>query len=345
MSARPFGILPTGESVEAYTLSASSGFSAEVITYGGAVRSLLVPDRHGELADVVLGFDDLAGYLAPHPYTGAIVGRVAGRINGSRFSLDGKTHVLPVNESPNHLHGGYRGFDKQIWTASPSRQPDGSPALRLTYRSPDGEEGYPGTVDVSVTYRIEGGDTFVIECAASTDRATPFSLTYHSYFNLAGHGSVDDHELQIHADHYAPCDERLALLGRREPVGGLPCDFTRPRRVGDAAPLLYKAHGDLYFVRRPTGIKALVAAARFMDPGSGRVLEVSTTEDCLQLYTGSGFDGTHVGKSGQHYHRHAGLCLECEGFPNGANAPWLGDIILRPGQVLRQTTTYRFSTY
>ncbi|MCE0497550.1 MAG: galactose mutarotase [Methylacidiphilales bacterium] len=351
MQRHPFGSLPTGELVQAFTLKNDAGASLQVITLGGIVTSLCVPDRHGQVADVVLGFDNLERYLAPHPYIGAIAGRVAGRINRSRFVLDGRAYELAPNDPPNHLHGGWSGFDRRLWSAIPLSRVDGADSLRLAYRSPDGEEGYPGTVNVTVIYTLTADNAFVIETEATTDRATPFSLTQHSYFNLAGEGmgTIEGHELQIHAEAYAPTDERMALLGRRVPLAGQGNDFNHPRRIGDALPHLFQAHGDLYFLSRSgadkSSEKALRLAARVFEPASGRVLTVSTTEDCLQLYTGVLLDGSLIGKSGQPYGPHAGLCLECESYPDGANTPALGNIILRPGQLLRHTTVYAFSTH
>jgi aldose 1-epimerase len=339
---RPFGFLPTGEPVHAYTLTNPSGASATILTLGGIVTSLRVPDRHGAFADVVLGFDNLAAYVAGHPYFGAIAGRVAGRITAGRFTLDGVTYPLAINNDPNHLHGGLRGFDKHVWSATPVTRPDGADSLRLTRLSPDGEEGYPGNVTVAVTYTLTADHTLVIDSEASTDRATPFTLTHHSYFNLSGHdaGSVADHTLQIHADAFAPTDTAMTLLGRRDTVTSAN-DFRQPRRVGDALPQLHQHHGDLYFLPDSSVLRT---AAVLADPASGRILTVTTTESCLQLYTGVSLDGTLTGKSGRPYHSHAGLCLECEGYPDGANTPALGDILLRPGTPQRHTTTYAFTT-
>jgi aldose 1-epimerase len=344
-----FGTLPTGESVEAYTLGNDNGFSLQAITYGATITSLRVPDLRGRLDDVVLGFSDLKSYLAPHPYLGAVAGRVAGRISGAGFKLDGRLHELAINDPPNHLHGGLVGFNRRLWLAAPLFRADKGASLQFSYHSPDGEEGYPGAVDVKVTYTVTADNTFVMETEATTDRPTPFSLTQHSYFNLAGEGSgtIEGHEVQILADAYAPTDERMALLGRREPVDGGGNDFNQPRRLADALPHLFQAHGDLYFLPgRGSGKSSPVPrpAARVFEPVSGRVLTVTTTEDCLQIYTGASLDGSFIGKSGRTYGRHAGLCLECEGYPDGANSPELGDIILRPGEIFRQTTVYAFST-
>jgi aldose 1-epimerase len=349
LNSRTFGLFPTGESVDAWTLSGPGGLVLEAITYGGIVTRLLAPDRHGGLADVVLGFNDLDSYLAGHPYFGAIVGRVAGRITGAGFNLEGKTYEVSRNDPPNHLHGGLHGFDKKIWIATPVYSPDGTPSLRLSYRSPDGEEGYPGTVKVTITYTVTGDNVFLIETEAVTDRPTPFNLTHHSYFNLAGEaaGSIADHELQIHADEYVVTGEHMTLLGRLGSVTGHSNDFRQPRRLGAAIPLLFQNHGDLYLIRKTAPNERSpkpVLSARLVHPGSGRVLDVSTTETHLQLYTGAGLDGSLMGKSGAAYARHAGVCLECEGYPDGANAPRLGNIILRPGHPKRQTTAYAFST-
>jgi aldose 1-epimerase len=346
--SRLFGQLPSGESVEAWTLSGSGGLQLEVITYGGIVTRLLAPDRDGRLADVVLGFRELDSYLAGHPYFGAITGRVAGRISGARFTLDEKTYELVPNQAPNHLHGGVEGFDKKIWTATPLDIPGGGSSLRLSYRSRDGEEGYPGTVDVTVTYTVTGDNVFTIDTEAVTDRPTPFNVTHHSYFNLGGEssGSIADHELQIHADQYVPADEHLTLLGRHESVTGQANDFRESHRLGAAIPNLFLNHGDLYLLCKPGGGRfsdELGPAACLVEPHSGRALNVSTTETHLQLYTAAALDGTLTGKSGVRYGRYAGICLECHGYPDGANAPLFSNNILRPERPQRHTTMYAFS--
>lgn len=333
MSPRVYGVLPTGETVEAYTLAGTGGLSLDVITYGGIVTCLHAPDHQGRLANIVLGHDHLADYLADTRYLGAIVGRVAGRISNARFTLDGTVHSLAANDASNHLHGGICGFDKHLWKATPLARTDRAPSLRLSRLSPDGEEGYPGDVSVSVTYTVTPENAFVIETAASTNRATPFSLTHHAYFNLAGihAGPAAHHRLQVHADSFAPADTRMRLLGRRDAVT-TENDFRQPRVVGDAAPLLFQQHGDLYFLPPRSHPTELRVAARLVDPTSGRILTVHTTEDCLQLYVGAALRPTQ-----------SGICLECEGYPDGANTPALGNIILRPGQTLHHTTIYAFS--
>jgi aldose 1-epimerase len=347
LASRTFGFLSNGEPVEAWTLRGSGGLTLEAITRGATVTRLLVPDSNGCVADVVLGFSSLDSYLNDHAYFGAVVGRVAGRIRGARFNLEGNDYEIAPNERPNHLHGGIRGFDKRIWTASPIEGPGGAPSLRLTYRSPDGEEGYPGTVDVAVTYTITHDNAFLIETEAVTDRPTPFSLTHHSYFNLAGEGTgtIADHKLQILADEFVFTDERMALLGRLGPVEGRGNDFRQLRSLGDAIPQLFQSHGDLYPIRK-TAQECVqsepVPAARLVHPASGRVLEVSTTNSHLQLYTGAALDGSVIGKSGFPYRRHAGVCLECQGYPDGANTPDMGDIVLRPGHPRCESTSYAF---
>jgi aldose 1-epimerase len=349
MSPISCGTLPTGEIIEGYALGNANGFSLKVMTYGATVVALRAPDSRGRFADVVLGFNDLAGYLAQHPYFGAIVGRVAGRISSARFVLDGRNYELARNDSPNHLHGGLVGFSRRLWSASLLSRPDGGDSLRLSYRSPDGEEGYPGTLDVAVTYTVTADNAVVVETEAATDRPTPINLTQHSYFNLAGEGTgtIEGHELEIFADSYAPTDRRMTLMGHRESVVGRGNDINRSRRIRDLLPHLFQAHGDLYFVPRSEAEKlsrAPVRIARVVEPLSGRVLTVSTTEDCLQFYTGRYLNGSLTGKSGVPYGSHAGLCLECQGYPDGVNRPELGDIILRPGQAFRRTSIYAFST-
>jgi aldose 1-epimerase len=335
-----YGALPTGEAVEQCVLSNANGFSAEVINYGATLTSLRVPDRTGKVADVVLGFDNLESYLGPHPFFGAVAGRVAGRISGARFELEGSVYELDPNDPPNHIHGGRVGFDKRLWRME--RAAGNGSSVRLTYRSGDGEEGYPGNVEAAVTYTVTGDNALVMETEAASDRATPFSITQHSYFNLAGEGegTIEDHELQILSGSYAPTDDHMRLLGRREPVGEN--DLRKPRRIGEALRAIFHSHGDLYFLR--AGQREPQLAAQLYEPESGRKLTVSTTEECIQFYSGVSLDGTLTGKSGRKYGRHAGLCLECEGYPDGANTPALGDIILRPGRPLRQKTVYAFST-
>jgi len=345
IQSRPFGKLPDGETVAEYTLTNARGLTLKFLTYGGIINELHAPDRRGVTTDVVLGFDSLAGYLGPHLYFGAIIGRVSGRITRGRFTLDGRDYHLAINNPPNHLHGGTVGFDKRLWKARAVVTAENAPGVRLTYRSPHHEEGYPGNVDVAVTYLLTDANEVVLLYEAVTDQATPLCLTNHSYFDLAGEGSgtIENHILQVASPAIAQTDEDLTLLGARVPVAGKPNDFNRPKRLGDAIPLLFKNHGDKYLLPRPTR-KALVRAARVEEPASGRVMEVLTTEDCLQVYTSVFLDGSLIGKSGRAYPKFGGLALEAEGYPDGVNHPEMGDIILRPGQTYRQTTIYRFTT-
>lgn len=348
MTPRIFGTLPSGETAMLYELGNAAGASLRVTNYGGIVTALRVPDRAGRLDDVVLGFDSLAPYLAGHPYFGAIIGRIAGRVTHGKLPVGGRVLQLPVNSAPHHLHGGHTGLDKRLWTASPVARADGADSLRLTYRSPDGEEGYPGKVDLAVTYTLTAENAFIVESEVTADQRTPVCLAHHSYFNLGGEGSgsVADHTVQILADERVPTDEHLTLSGRREAVAGSAADFRTPRRLGDALPQLFKNHGDTY-VLRPAGQAAPVApvvVAHVSDPRSGRVLTVSTDEDCLQFYTGVALKGDLVGKSGRAYGPHAGLCLECQGYADGASHPSFGDIFVQPGKPQRHTTVYAFST-
>jgi aldose 1-epimerase len=344
LSSRRFGVLPTGEAVDAWTLKGRSGLKLEVISFGGIVTRMLAPGRNGALDDVVLGFDNLESYLGGHPHFGAITGRVAGRIAGAAFSLDGRTYSLAQNDGPNHLHGGRVGFDKRLWDAAPIDRADGAPSLRLSYLSPDGEENYPGNVRVAVTYTVTNDNVFLIETEASSDSLTPLSLTHHSYFNLAGEGSgsIEDHRVTVFADHVVPTDDRLILTGRIEPVRPGVNDLREPRRLGDLIPLLYQHHGDLYTLPAHE-TDELIEVARVEELTSGRVLTVSTTERYLQLYTGSHLDGTCTGKSGKAYQAHAALCLECEGYADASNELMRSDILLHPGQVQRHRTAYALS--
>jgi len=343
-----YGTTPDGGRVDAWTLRGKGGLTLEVITYGAAVTRLLAPDREGRFADVVLGFDNLDAYSSHSAYFGSVVGRVAGRISNARFPLDGEVYALVPNDPPNHLHGGSKGFDKQIWSAAPAGNTTGEPSLHLIHRSPHLDEGYPGNVDVTVTYTVTHDNALLVETQAVTDRPTPFSLTLHHYFNLAGEGSgsVADHELLIHADQFIQTNESMTLLGKQVSVMGYQNDFRHPRVLGEVIPSLFRNHGDLYVIRR-TGegdrADAPRPAARLVHPASGRALEISTTATHLQLYTATALDASLTGKSGDTYPQYAGVCLECEGYPDGANNPHLGDIILRPGSPRREATRYAFS--
>lgn len=337
-----FGSLPDGRPVHRYTLTSPAGLVARVIDYGATLTELHVPDRNGRPADVVLGFDNLHGYLGAHPYFGSTVGRVANRIAGGSFILDGMEFVLATNDGPNHLHGGVKGFDKALWDAAPLEGTDDAVRFRLV--SPDGDEGYPGELDVEVVMAVTAANSLVIDYTARTDRPTPVNLTNHAYFNLAGAGIVLDHELAIHASRYTPADGQGIPTGDIRPVAGTPFDFTRLTRVG-------KRWGEIaeegagydhnYVIDRAE--PGLVPAARLVEPVSGRTMEVLTTQPGLQLYTGNFLDGTLTGKGGWTYHRHAGLSLETQHFPDAIHHPGFPDTVLRPGETLRETTVYAFS--
>jgi aldose 1-epimerase len=339
-----YGTLPSGEAIELWTLKGRGGLVVEAITLGGIVTRMLAPARDGKLANVVLGFDDLESYLAGNSYFGAITGRVAGRIANATFELEDYTYPLVKNNPPNHLHGGVTGFNKRVWSATSVDRTDGAPSVRLEYTSPEGEEGYPGNVRVAVIYTVTGDNVFRIETEATSDRTTPLSLTHHSYFNLAGDEveSIADHLLTVYADRMVPADENLTPSERLEQVDEAN-DFRKPRRLGDAIPALHRQHGALY--RLPEHSEdELVTAARVEEPTNGRVLTVATTERYLQLYSGEHLHREMRGKSGEPFAQFAGVCLECEGYPDASNKAMRKEILLQPGQTQRRVTAYAFTT-
>jgi aldose 1-epimerase len=326
-----------------WTLVGAGGLVLEAITYGGIVTRLLAPDRNGQFDDVVLGYDNLEGYQAGNFYFGAITGRVAGRVPDAKFELNREIYHLARNDAPNHLHGGVEGFNKKLWTAMPVERADGAPSLRLTYLSPDGEEGYPGNLEVAVTYTVTDKNVFLIETEATTDRATPFSLTHHSYFNLAGHasGPIFDHSIAVFADEYVPLNEHIALTGRLESVHA-GNDLRTQRLLADMIPQFFACHGDMYALP-PRDDGQPMVAARVTHAPTGRILTASTTESFLQLYTGSHLEGPIRGKDGATYLRHSGLCLECEGYPDPSNRSLRKSTVVLPGQTQRHVTAYAFS--
>jgi len=347
VTREPFGSTPDGRAVEILTLTNARGVELRAMTYGGIILSLKVPDRSGRLGDVVLGYDDLDGYVRKTPYFGAIVGRYANRIAGGRFTSGGTTYRLATNNGPNHLHGGLKGFDKQVWRAATFEDQRGVGVV-LRYRSPDGEEGYPGTLQATVTYTLTDRNEVLIDYEATTDKATPVNLTQHSYFNLAGSGDILGHELMLAADRYTPVDSTLIPTGELTSVAGTPFDFRAPHKVGErigqANEQLRIAGGyDHNFVlnRADTG---LVLAARLRDAASGRVLEVRTTEPGIQFYSGNFLDGSITGKGGTVYRQRAGLCLETQHFPDSPNHPAFPSTILEPGKTYRSRTVWTFGT-
>jgi aldose 1-epimerase len=352
-----FGNLPDGRAVHIFTLTNKHGREVRVMDYGATVLSIRVPDRDGNVGDVVLGHDDLEGYLDVRSFFGATVGRFGNRIAGARFELDGQEYQLAANNGPNHLHGGNVGFDQVLWSRSSTHESEGA-GVTLGYVSADREEGYPGRLEVEVDYFLNDANELVIEYRARSDKATPVNLTHHSYFNLAGFGNVLDHRLEIAAAGYTPADETLIPTGTVETVVGTPFDFLEPTPIGaridSAHPQIAIGNGyDHNFVlERPDSgssisddgeLADLSFAARVTEPGSGRVLEVATTEPGLQFYSGNFLDGKTLGKDGVAYGQRSGFCLESQHYPDSPNQPGFPSVILRPDQQYRSRTLYRFS--
>ena len=348
MNKAVFGTTPDGETVDVYTLTNPQGMEVRAITFGGIITSLRVPDRQGRFDDVALGFDNLDSYLKNPPFFGAIIGRYGNRIAKGRFTLDGKTYTLAINNSPNHLHGGNKGFDKVVWKAE-SFKKENAAGVVFTHTSPDGDEGYPGALSVRVTYTLTSDNKLEVEYEATTDQATPVNLTQHTYFNLAGDGSRDvlDHVVTIHASRYTPVDSTLIPTGELASVEGTALDFLIPTAIGarigsNDSQLRYGNGYDHNFVLDRT-TEGLVPAARVVEPVSGRVLDVSTTEPGMQFYTGNFLDGSLTGKAGHVYRQRMGFCLETQHFPDSPNQPAFPSTILRPGETYRSKTVFSFS--
>ena len=343
-----FGRMPDGTVVDGYTIRNKLGTSLHAITYGGIITSLRTAARDGRMGDIVLGFNDLATYLAGHPYFGAIVGRYANRIAKGRFTLDGRTYQVPVNNGQNTLHGGTRGFDKVVWKAT-SFENDTSAGIILTYASPDGDMGYPGRLDMRVTYTLTDSNELIVDYLATTDKATPINLAQHTYFNLAGEGQRDilAHVLQLNASRYTPVDSTLIPTGELASVTGTPFDFRTPTAIGARIGLTNeqlkfgRGYDHNYVLdRRGTGVQH---AARVVDPSTGRTLDVSTDQPGVQFYSGNFLDGTNRGKGGVYAHR-SGFCLETQHFPDSPNKPAFPSTILRPGERFTSRTVFRFGT-
>lgn len=338
-----FGPLVDGRETSLFVLRNASGIEAAISDLGASLISLRMPDRDGQLADIVLGYGDPECYRTNPCYFAATIGRYANRIAGARFELDGNAYRLAANDGPNHLHGGVRGFDKRLWSAQPH---PGAQRLALRYRSADGEEGYPGNLDVEVVYELTAADTLRIDYSATTDRPCPVNLTNHSYFNLAGGGDILGHELRLAASHFTPIGEGCIPTGEVRPVAGTPFDFSIPAVIGsridaqDGQLRAGKGYDHNFVLHGQPG--TLRTAAELYDRRSGRALRVLTTQPGVQLYTGNYLDGSVAGKGGVAYGRHAGLCVETQHFPDSPNRPAFPSVILRPGQRYRHTTVYQF---
>ncbi len=340
----PYGKLPDGTPIEQYTLTNESGVTLKVITYGAIITELRVPDRSGAFGDIVLGFDKLEPYETKSPYFGAAIGRVGNRIARGRFTLDGKTYSLAINNAPNHLHGGLRGFDKVVWKAEAAKGPNGAPGVTFRYTSADGEEGYPGTLSVTMTYVLTNANELVLHYQATTDKDTPVNLTNHSYFNLSGRGDILGHVLRLAASRFTPVDDTLIPTGAIAPVAGTPMDFMEGKPIGrDLGRLANKPQGYDHNFVLDSGGGHLALAASVYDPASGRALDLLTDQPGVQFYSGNFLDGTLTGKYGVVYQQHDAFCLETQHFPDSVNHPNFPSTILHPGQVYRSTTIYRFS--
>ena len=359
ITKEPFGSTG-GIAVDRYTLDNGKGMVVKIITYGGTIQELWVPDKRGRSANVVLGFPTLDDYVAKNspfpaggPYFGSIIGRYGNRIANGTFTLDGVTYHLPINNPPNSLHGGIDGFDNKVWTATVIPPKHGSVGLKLHYTSPDGEEGYPGTLSVDVTYTLTRDDALWIKYRATVDgKATVLNLTNHSYWNLSGEGSGDiyDHVLWLNADNYTPVDSTLIPTGAIDPVAGTPFDFTKPTAIGDRIrdasnqQIAFGRGYDHNWVLNRRNAKGLVPAARVFDPASGRVLKIDTTEPGIQFYSGNFLDGTLAGTSGKFYRQSDGFALETQHYPDSPNHANFPSTVLRPGQTFASTTVFALST-
>ena len=342
-----FGTSPDGKPVELYTLANSKGMTATIMTYGGIVTSLKVPDKDGNFGDVVLGYDNLDSYVKSSPYFGALIGRYGNRIAAGKFTLDDTTYQLATNNGVNSLHGGLKGFDKVVWTARPMPTTHG-PSLILTYVSPGMEEGYPGTLSVTAIYSITEDNELRLDYSATTSAKTVVNLTHHSYFNLAGKGEILNHVAIINADKFTPVDATLIPTGELRPVQGTPFDFTTPHTIGERIgdtndEQIVRANGyDHNFVLNKKG-NELSFAAEMYEVTSGRILQVFTTEPGIQFYSGNFLDGTLTGKGGWTYQFRDGFCFEPQHFPDSPNHPEFPTTVLNPGETYQNTIIYKFS--
>lgn len=347
ITSAPFGTTKDGKAVNVYTLRNANGVEARIINYGGIVLSIKVPDRNGQMGDVVLGYDTLAEYEKESPYFGCLVGRYGNRIAKGRFTLNGQTYTLATNNYPNALHGGLKGFDKVVWNVVKADVGPRGPRLELNYLSKDGEEGYPGNLNVTAVYTLTDDNALQLDYTATTDKDTIVNLTQHSYFNLAGKGDILGHVVYINADKFTPVDSTLIPTGELRPVEGTPFDFRKPTPIGarvnaDDEQLRFGGGYDHnWVINNPQG--GLVLQARVTEPTTGRVLEVLSTEPGLQFYCGNFLDGTLKGKGGWVYQHRSGFCMEPQHFPDSPNKPNFPSVVLKPGQTYRNTIVYRFS--
>ncbi|WP_417387339.1 aldose epimerase family protein [Gimesia sp.] len=333
----PYGTTADGQEITQFLLSNNKGTSVNVINYGAIVTSVYLPDKEGKSENITLGFDSLAAYEKKGPYFGAICGRYANRIKDGKFSLNGKEYQLAQNNPPSHLHGGESGFDKKVWAAESFSTKD-EVGVRLSLVSPDGEEGYPGKLTLKVVYSLNNDNELKIDYTATSDQETPINVTNHCYWNLAGTGTVLDHELVLNCDQYLPVTDEAIPTGELKPVKGTPMDFTSAHKIGERIGQVEGGYDHCWVVN--SSEKQPAFCARVKDPASGRVMEVLTTEPGVQFYTGNFLDGTPASGG---YPKNGGLCLEAQHFPNSPNQPEFPSTILKPGQVYEQTTIHKFS--
>lgn len=346
ITEQAYGQTQDGQAVTEYTLTNARGSRVSIINFGGIITSLWVADKNGHFADVVLGFDSLEPYFENGPYFGALIGRCGNRLAQGKFTLDGENYALAINNGPNHLHGGVQGFDKKVWQAKPFENEAG-PGLILYLVSEDGDQGYPGTLTVTVTYQFTHNDELIVDYLATTDKATPVNLTQHTYFNLAGEGDILKHRLQVFADHFNAVNEVQIPLGDYTPVAGTPFDFREPRAIGerineDDQQLKNGLGYDHNYIINQKEYKALTLAARVEEETSGRVLEVFTQEPGVQFYSGNFLDGSLSGKGKVHAQR-TGFCLEPQHHPDSPNQPQFPSVILRPGETYQTRTIFALS--
>ena len=347
ITSESFGKAPDGSPVELFTLTNINGISAQITNYGGIITTLNVPDKNGDFDDVVLGYYTLEEYLKKSPHFGCLVGRFGNRIANGKFTLDGVEYQMAINNGPNHLHGGLVGFDKKVWTPEMITEDDAA-ALKLNYLSPDGEENYPGNLNVEAVYKLNDDNELILTFNARTDKKTVLNLTHHSYFNLKGHGNGDilDHEIQFNSRKLVAIDSTSIPLGPLMNVSNTPFDFLEPKSIGkdieaDDEQIRNGGGYDHSFVVDGYN-EELKLACTVREPASGRIMEVWTTEPAVQFYTGNFLDGSITGKDGKVYHKRYGFCLEAQHYPDSPNHPEYPTTVLAPGEVYDQTTIYKF---